>query len=76
MGDMIEATSDDLWATFVASEFTLVFLDADILARPVTRTPLMVGGDEAGITVTWSDSAETDHLPGCGAGRLTLGLTT
>ena len=37
---------------------TLVFLDADVLARPVTRTLLLVGADSSGLAVTWSAHVE------------------
>lgn len=45
---------------------SLVFLDADVLARPVTRTLLLVGSDAAGLRVTWSAYVEEQanrHLP-------------
>lgn len=39
---------------------TIVFLDANILAKPVTRTILMVGASWSGFTVVWSEAAETE----------------
>ena len=44
----------------------VVFVDADTLARPVTRTLLIAGADVAGVTITWSEIAELQanrHLP-------------
>jgi hypothetical protein len=38
----------------------LVFLDANVLARPVTRTLLLVGADPAGFRVVWSRQAEDE----------------
>jgi hypothetical protein len=51
----------------MASDPTLIFLDANVLARPVTRTLLLAGADEAGLAVTWSAHAEAEagrHMPG------------
>lgn len=39
---------------------TLVFLDANVLARPVTRTLLLVGADPSGLAVTWSAHVEAE----------------
>lgn len=39
---------------------TVVFLDANVLAKPVTRTLLMVGGVPSGFTATWSLAAEQE----------------
>jgi hypothetical protein len=39
---------------------TIVFLDANILAKPVTRTLLMVGGMPSGFHVLWSETAERE----------------
>lgn len=36
----------------------LVFIDADVLARPVTRTLLIAGSDLSGLAVTWSAYTE------------------
>lgn len=44
----------------MASDPTLVFLDANVLARPVTRTPLLVGADPSGLAVTWSAHVEAE----------------
>jgi hypothetical protein len=44
---------------------TIVFLDANVLAKPVTRTLLMVGGMPSGFHALWSETAEreaTRHL--------------
>lgn len=38
----------------------LLFLDADVLAAPVTRTLLLAGADQSGLRVTWSGYAETE----------------
>jgi len=41
--------------TFSASsEVTRVFLDANIIAKPVTRTLLVVGGVPSGFSALWS----------------------
>jgi len=41
--------------TFSATtEMLLVFLDANVLAKPVTRTLLMVGGLPSGFRAVWS----------------------
>ena len=37
---------------------TIVFLDANVLAKPVTRTLLMVGGVPSGFHSIWSEAAE------------------
>ena len=50
----------------MASDPSLAFLDADVLASPVTRTLLIAGSDPAGLAVTWSQYAEDQanrHLP-------------
>jgi len=39
---------------------TFVFLDANIVANPVTRTLLMVGASRSGFTVGWSATAEAE----------------
>lgn len=41
---------------------TLVFLDANILAKPVTRTLLMLGASRSGFRVVWSATAEQEAL--------------
>ena len=41
-------------------DVTVVFLDANILAKPVTRTILMVGGMPSGFQPVWSLAAETE----------------
>jgi hypothetical protein len=46
----------------MASDLPLVFLDADVLARPVTRTLLIGGGDKAEVTLTWSDFARSKRI--------------
>jgi hypothetical protein len=51
----------------MANDPTLVFLDANVLARPVTRTLLLIGADESGLAVTWSAYVEAEadrHLRG------------
>lgn len=43
-----------------------VFLDANILAKPVTRTLLMAGGPPSGFRTIWSRTAEQEalrHMP-------------
>ncbi len=47
----------------MANDPTLVFLDANVLARPVTRTLLLVGADPSGRAIRWSahDEAEADR---------------
>ncbi len=50
----------------MASNPSLAFLDAAVLASPVTRTLLIARGDPAGLAVTWSQYAEEQanrHLP-------------
>jgi hypothetical protein len=39
---------------------TLVFLDANVLTKPVTRTLLMVGGRPSGFHAIWSETAEQE----------------
>lgn len=39
---------------------TPIFLDANVLARPITRTLLLIGADESGLAVTWSAYVETE----------------
>lgn len=39
---------------------TIVFLDANVLAKPVTRTVLMVGGVPSGFKPVWSLAAEIE----------------
>ena len=51
----------------MANDPTSVFLDANVLARPVTRTLLLIGADESGLAVTWSAYVEAEadrHLRG------------
>lgn len=43
-----------------------VFLDANVIAKPVTRTLLMAGGPLSGFHVVWSEAAEKEairHMP-------------
>lgn len=50
----------------MANDLTIVFLDANVLARPVTRTLLIVGASASGFAVTWSAYVEAEaerHLP-------------
>jgi hypothetical protein len=42
------------------SEPTVVFLDANVIAKPVTRTLLMIGGVPSGYLAVWSQTAETE----------------
>lgn len=51
----------------MASDLAVTFLDANVLARPVTRTLLMVGASDANLVVTWSAYVEAEaHLvAGC-----------
>lgn len=44
----------------MASDLSVAFLDANVLAKPVTRTLLLVGADESGVAVTWSRHVETE----------------
>ncbi|OYX54302.1 MAG: hypothetical protein B7Y93_06675 [Micrococcales bacterium 32-70-13] len=39
---------------------TIVFLDANVVAKPVTRTILMVGATRSGLSVGWSATAEAE----------------
>lgn len=48
--------------SFRASDVTVVFLDANILAKPVTRTLLMVGGVPSGFAAVWSLAAEREAI--------------
>ena len=41
---------------------TRVFLDANVIAKPVTRTLLMAGGPLSGFHVTWSLAAEQEAI--------------
>ncbi len=41
---------------------TVVFLDANILAKPVTRTFLMAGGMPSGFHAVWSETSETEAV--------------
>jgi hypothetical protein len=36
----------------MANDPTLIFLDANVLARPATRPLLLVGADQSGLAVT------------------------
>lgn len=49
----------------MADDPTLVFLDANVLARPVTRTLLLVGADQSGLAVTWSAHVEAEAPISC-----------
>lgn len=42
------------------ADVTRVFLDANVLAKPVTRTILIVGGPESGFRTMWSRAAELE----------------
>lgn len=42
------------------SDVTFVFLDANVVAKPVTRTLLMVGASRSGFVVGWSVTAEAE----------------
>ena len=44
----------------VISELTRVLLDANIIAKPVTRTLLVVGGMPSGFRAFWSRAAERE----------------
>jgi len=44
----------------MANDPALVFPDANVLARPVTRTLLLVGADPSGLAVTWSAHVEAE----------------
>jgi hypothetical protein len=44
----------------MANDPTLIFLDANVLAKPVTRTLLLVGADPSGLAVTWSAHVEAE----------------
>lgn len=47
--------------TFSApGDVTFVFLDANVVAKPVTRTLLMVGASRSGFVVGWSATAEAE----------------
>ena len=51
----------------MASDRPLIFLDANVLARPATRTLLLAGADDSGLGVTWSAYVETEadrHMRG------------
>lgn len=49
-----------------------VFLDANVLVRPVTRTILMVGADHSGFRVMWSRYAEAEAQRHMGPRKLPL----
>lgn len=44
----------------MASDLSIVFLDANVLAKPVTRTLLLIGADQSGVAVTWSHHVEIE----------------
>lgn len=44
----------------VSDRATLVFLDANVLAKPVTRTLLIAGAEPSGFRVVWSLAAEEE----------------
>lgn len=46
----------------VSDSLVCVFLDANILAKPVTRTLLMAGGPLSGFRTVWSKTAEQEAL--------------
>lgn len=51
----------------MVSDLAVIFLDANILARPITRTLLMVTARDANLAVTWSAYVEAEaerHLRG------------
>jgi hypothetical protein len=51
----------------MANDPALAFLDANVLAGPVTRTLLLTGADENGLAVVWSAYVEAEagrHLRG------------
>ncbi|HTN99433.1 MAG TPA: hypothetical protein VL068_02060 [Microthrixaceae bacterium] len=39
---------------------TIVFLDANVLASPVTRTLILAGGRADGLLLTWSKHVEAE----------------
>lgn len=39
---------------------TIAFLDANVLAKPLTRTLLMLGASRGGVAVDWSATAEAE----------------
>lgn len=41
-------------------DVTFIFLDANVVAKPVTRTLLMVGASRSGFVVGWSATAEAE----------------
>lgn len=41
---------------------TIVFLDANVLAKPVTRTLLLVGSVPSGFRAVWSEAAEQEAV--------------
>lgn len=47
-------------ASSVSDDVTVVFLDANVLAKPVTRTILMAGGLPSGFRAVWSIAAERE----------------
>jgi len=50
----------------MANDPTVVFLDANVLAKPLTRTLLIVGATDTPLEVVWSAYVETEaerHLP-------------
>ena len=51
-------TSDPTYS--VAEPTTRVFLGANVIAKPVTRTLLMAGGPPSGFTTFWSATAESE----------------
>ena len=56
--------------TFSAtSDVTLVFLDANIIAKPVTRTLLVRRWGRSGFAVGWSATAEAEAHATCARGR-------
>lgn len=46
----------------MSTEPTIVFLDANVIAKPVTRTLLMAGGAFSGFRAVWSLAAEQEAI--------------
>jgi hypothetical protein len=44
----------------MATDRPIVFLDANVLAKPVTRTLLLIGANGSGLAVTWASYVEVE----------------
>ena len=57
----------------MASDLSVAFLDANVLAKPVTRTLLLIGADESGVAITWSRYVEAEAERHLRSGAIAIG---